>query len=99
MRFQARQHLRRVKIALDQRDRIGEIASGAAMCRVQHDRRGFEQAEFLIQPRNSGFDDARRTAKSAVRPVRSDGDGVEVGRRCQRLVRPERSAKRAVEGR
>jgi hypothetical protein len=41
----------------------------------------------------------RRTAMAAVRPVRPDRDGIELVCSGQRFVRPERSAKRAVEGR
>ena len=51
------QHLGRLEIAFDQRDRIGEIASRAGHGRVEDDRRGVEQAELLIEPRDRGLDD------------------------------------------
>src|SRR4051794_10852532 len=78
--FQALQHLARVAFAFDERDRVGEIAAGSAVRRIEHDRRGIEQAEVLVEPGNRRLDDAGWSAKAAVRTVRPDPNGVEV--RC-----------------
>jgi hypothetical protein len=76
--FQALEHLRRVEIAFDERHGIGEIAPGAAVGRVEHDRRCVKQAERLIEARDCGFDDLRRPPETAVRAVGADREGVEV---------------------
>jgi hypothetical protein len=78
-RLERVEQLRRVEIAFDQRNRIGEVAPGATMRRVEDDRRGVEQAEVLVEPRDRGLDHLRRAAVAAVRAVRPDGDGVEMG--------------------
>src|SRR5260221_9664887 len=78
-RLEARQQRGRIECAFDQGHGIGEIASGATMRRVEEDGRRIEQFELLVQARNRGFDDARGPAEAAVRPVRSDRDGIEVG--------------------
>ena len=36
--LELRQHLGRVEVAFDQRDRIGEVAAGRSVCRVDDDR-------------------------------------------------------------
>ena len=77
--LQPPQHVERLQVAFDQRDRIGEIPAGGPMGRVEDDRRGVEQAEFLIEPGDRGLDHGRRTAVAAVRAVRPDRDGVELG--------------------
>ena len=50
--LEALHHGRRVQIALNQRNGVGKIATGAAMSRIEHDRRRIEQPKILIQPRN-----------------------------------------------
>ena len=89
--FERFEHIWRIKIAFDERYGIGKIASGSAVRRIEDDRRCVEQPELLIKTRNSGFDDASWTSKAAVRPVRSDCDGVEV--RCMRHDGSPRSAR------
>ncbi len=76
--LQARKHLLRIEVAFDQRDCVGEIASGSAVRPIQDDRRGIEQAEFLIETGDRGFDHARRPSEAAVRAVGADRDRVEV---------------------
>ena len=89
-RFEARQHLGWFGIAFDQRRGIGEIAAGAAMRRVEDDRRGVEQAEVFVQLGDRGLDHAGRAPVAAVGPVGSDRDGVEVRAFGQSTsVRPE----------
>ena len=88
-RLQPREQRRWPKIAFDQRDRIGEIAAGSAMRRVEDDRRGVEQAELLVEPGNRGLDHARRAAVAAVRAVRTERDGIEV-RHSRALSLPAR---------
>ena len=78
--LEAVQHGRRVQIALNQRNGVGKIATGAAVSRIEHDRRRIEQPKIFIQPRNRSFDDARGSATAAMRAVRSDSDCVEL--RC-----------------
>jgi len=80
-----------LEIAFDQRHGIGEIAAGATMRWIEDDRRGVEQAECFIEPRNGGFDNTRGPAELPVRPVRSDGDRVEV--RCMPYSGSPRSAR------
>jgi len=79
-RLQLLQHPRRIEIAFDKRDGIGEIAAGPAVGWVEDDRGRVEQPKILIQPRNRSFDDARRSAVAAMRAVRTDRDCVEL--RC-----------------
>src|SRR3954447_14348391 len=76
--FQARQHRRGFDVTLDERDGIGEIASGASMRGIENDGRGVEQSELFIEPGNGGFHDPGRTPEAAVRTVRSNRDRVEL---------------------
>ena len=78
--LEAREYLGRLQAAFDQGNGVGEVAAGAAMGCVEHDRRGIEQTELLVEAGNCGFDDALRSAKTAVRPVGADRHDVEV--RC-----------------
>ena len=78
--LQLPKHFQRFQRALDQRDGIGEVATGAADGGVEDDRRGIEQAEFLVEPRNGCFDDLLRPSEAAVGSVRPNRNGVEV--RC-----------------
>ena len=71
---------RRIEIAFDERNGIGEIAPGAALRRVEDDGRGVEQLELLVQPGDCRLDHPRRPTEAAVRAVGADGDGVEVRR-------------------
>ena len=73
-----RQHLRRLEVALDQRDGIGKIAPGATVRGIEDDRRGIEQAELLIKARDGGFDHAGGSAKATVGAIGADRDRVEV---------------------
>ena len=77
--FEAAEHLGRFELAFDKRDGVGEIASGTAVCGIEDDPRGIEQVEVCVEARDCGLDDTSRAAEAPVRPVRSDGDGVEVG--------------------
>jgi len=74
--LESRKHLLRLEVAFGQRHRIGEIAPGGSVRRVEHDRRSIEQAEVLVQAGDSGLYDAGGTAMSTVRTVRSDRNGV-----------------------
>ena len=74
----ARQHLRRLEVALDQRDGIGKIAPSATVGGIEDDRRGIEQAKLLIEPGDRRLDHACGPAEPAMRAVRTDGDRVEV---------------------
>ena len=67
MALRRAQHFGRFQVAFDQRDGIGEIAPGAAMRRVEDDRRGIEQAELLVEPRDRGFDHPLAAAEAPVR--------------------------------
>jgi len=78
--FEPREHIRWRQFAFYQRDGIGEVPSSPAVRRVEQDRSGVEQIELLVEERNRGFDDACRPSVPAVRPVGSNGDGVEL--RC-----------------
>jgi uracil-DNA glycosylase len=79
-----------IQLAFDQRDRIGEVASAAAERPIEDDGRRVEQAEVLVEPGDRRLHDLRRPAEAPVRPVRADGDGVEVRRFGQTTtVRPE----------
>ena len=51
--FQPAEHGRRIKRAFDHRHRIGEIAAGAAMSRVDDDGAGVEQAELGVKASDS----------------------------------------------
>jgi len=77
-RLEARQHLGRLAIAFDQRDRISEIAASASMGGIEDDRRDIEEPEFLIKASDRCFDDAGGFAVPAMWPVRPDRDGVEI---------------------
>jgi hypothetical protein len=79
-RFQLSQHGIRRLLTLDQRHGVGEVASGAALGRVEQDWRGVEQTEALVELPDRRLNDAGRAAVAAVRAVGTDGDGVEVGR-------------------
>ena len=63
-RLQPAQHLRRLYFAFDQRNAIGEIPSGAAMSRIEDDRRSVEQPELLVEPGDRGLDHAPRGGRS-----------------------------------
>ena len=79
-----------IEIALDQRYRISEIAPRTAVGRVEHDRRGVEQAEILVQSGNGGADHPAGVPEAAVRAVGAERDGVEVDLGGQNnSVRPE----------
>ena len=78
--LQLPKHFQRFQRALNQRDGIGEVATGAADGGVEDDRRSFEQPEFLVEPRDGCFDHLLRPSEAAVRAVRPDRDGVKV--RC-----------------
>ena len=76
--LEAGQDCRRVERALDQRDRIGEVAAGAAVGRVEDNRRGIEQAELPVESCDRGFDHAGGSAKATVGAIGADRDRVEV---------------------
>ena len=76
--LQASKHLLRVEVAFNQRNCVGEIASGAAMGRIENDRRSIEQAEFLVEPGDRRLRHSRRSPIAPVRSVRPDGDGIEI---------------------
>ena len=76
--LQADEHVRRLELAFDQRDGIGEIAAGSAVGRVEDDRGSIEQPEILVEPGNRGLDHPGGTAVPAVRAVRPDRNGVEI---------------------
>ena len=76
--LQAFEHFGRRNIALHQRDAIGEVAAGAAVGRVEKNRRGVEQSELLVEPGDCSLDDACGPSVAAVRAVGADGDGVEM---------------------
>lgn len=63
------QHFVGLQITFDERYRIGEISSRAAMGRIEDDRRSIEQPERLIQPRNCSFDDTGWCAKAPMSTV------------------------------
>ncbi len=75
-RLEVPQHLRRLEIALDERDGIGEIPASAAMSGIKHDWRGIEQAEVMIEPRDCSFHDTRRPPEASVRPIGPNRDRV-----------------------
>src|SRR5690348_8934348 len=47
--LQAPKHIGGLEIAFDQRDRVREVASGAAVRGVEDDRRRIEQAKVLVE--------------------------------------------------
>ena len=67
--FKARKHQRRFEIAFHQRHGIGEIPAGAAVCRVEDNRRCIEQSKLLVEAGDRRLHHARRAAISAVRAV------------------------------
>lgn len=67
--LEATEHLERVELALDDRDRIGEITTRPAMRGIQQYRRCVKQPEFLVEMRNRCLDHAGRTSIAAMRPV------------------------------
>ena len=83
--FETLEHYGRIKLAFNQRDRIGKVAPGAASGAVEDDRGGVEQAELQIQPRDRRRDDAGRRAVAAMRPVGSDRHRVKERRLGQSL--------------
>ena len=64
--LEARQHLGRLAIAFDKRDGIREVPAGASMGGIEDDRRGIEEAEFLIEASDRCFDDAGGSAVPAM---------------------------------
>src|SRR6185312_1761926 len=76
--LEARQHLGRLANAFDKRDGIGEVPAGPSMGGIEDDRRGIEEAEFLIEASDRCFDDAGGSAVPAMWPVRPDRDRVEI---------------------
>ena len=80
--FEAVKHRGWIECAFHKRYGVGEVAAGAAMSGVEQDRGGVEQPEFLIETRDCSFYDTRRPAVAPVRPVRANGDGIEL--RCVR---------------
>ncbi len=86
--FNASKHRGRLQVTFHKRDGIGEVAAGTADRGVEHDGRGIEQAEFLIEPRDRCFDNLRRPTIAPMRPVRPDRDGIEVLSQTT-TVRPE----------
>ena len=92
------EQFRRIELAFDQRHRIGEIAPGAAVRGVEHDRRGIEQAEVAVEPRDRRLDHAGRPAMASVRPVRADRDGVELGQQPTPWSVVKRVSKPSVPG-
>lgn len=89
--LQAFEDVSRLKIAFDERNRIGEIAACATERRIEDDRRSIEQSKLLVEPRNRRLDDTCWASEVSVRPVRSDRDCVEV--RCMRHGGSPRSAR------
>ena len=88
-RLQSHKHIAWLERAFDKRDGIGEIAAGTPARGVEDDARGVEQPEFFVEPGDRCLNYAGRSAKSPVRTVRSDGDGVEVGhKRALSSARP-----------
>jgi len=87
--LELRKHRWRTKLTLDDRDGVGEVASCAAMRRIEDDRRGVEQPEVLVQPGDCGLDDSCRPAEAAMRAVRPNRDRVKV--RCVRHAASPRS--------
>lgn len=77
--LQASEHNPRLEAAFNQCDSVGEVAPGIAMRGVEDDLRGVKQSELLVQPGDRRLDDARGAPVAAVRSVRADRDGVEVG--------------------
>ena len=88
-RFERGEHRVWVGNACDQHDRIGKISPGAALRRVEDDRRGVEQAEVRVEPGDGGADHAAGAAVATVRAVGAERDGVEV--RCLGQVASPRS--------
>ena len=74
--------MRRLEAALDQGDRVGEIAAAAALSRIEQDRRGVKKTELLVEPCDRGFDHGGGAAVTAVRPVGPDRDRVELRCAC-----------------
>lgn len=70
------QHPGRVQLAFDQGHRIGKVSSRAPNRLVQYDRRGVEQLELGIQPRDRRFDYAGWAPVTDVAPIGADRDGV-----------------------
>ena len=62
-------HVRRDEIAFDDGNRVGEVAAGSALGAVEDDRRGVEQAEVAIEPRDCRFHHLRRAAVPAMRAI------------------------------
>ena len=77
-RLQSEKHLERLEIAFDEGNGVGEFPPGSPMGRINHDWRGIEQIELLVEPCDCGLDDMRWSAKSPMRPVRTNGDRVEM---------------------
>ena len=78
-RLQCGKHRLGIEIAFKKHHRIGKVPPRTAMRRVEHDRRGVEQAEVPVEPGDGGTDHAAGAAVAAVRAVGSERDGVEVG--------------------
>ena len=89
--LQLLKHPGRLEIALDDRDGICKITAGSAMRGVEHDGRGIEEAELLVEAGDRGLDDGLRTAMTPVGAIRADRDRVEV--RCVRHGCSPRSAR------
>jgi len=64
--LQMPQHLRRIDLAFDQRDRISEVSAGPTGSAVEQNWRRIEQAEVLVEARNRGFHDACRPSVTAM---------------------------------
>ena len=77
--FQPAKQVGRLELAFNYGDGIGEVSPGSSVSRIEHDRRGVEQAEVLIEPGDRRLDYAGRAAEAAVRAIGSDRDRVEVG--------------------
>ena len=77
--LQAMKQCCRPGVALDQRDGIGEVATGAPVRRIEHDWRSVEQSEHLVEAGDRGLDNARGAAVPAVGAVGADRDRIEMG--------------------
>ena len=77
-RFQAHEQFGWLKAAFDQRNGIGEVATGAAMRGVKHDRRSVEQAEEPVEVGDRRFDHAGGATVVEVAAVGTERDCVEV---------------------
>lgn len=67
--LECRKHRRRLHRTFDEGDRIGKITTGAAMRRIEDNRRGVEQSEILVEPCDRRLDHPRRSAEPSVRAV------------------------------